>query len=78
MLKVQKLTKMLDHYNEFDNCCLECASFILDSGDIQVSYKEHIKNHNDPRNHIFYCANLVLGKMDVLQKDIMDYEKWTS
>jgi len=69
---------MLDIYTEFDDCCFECASFILDSEEVQTSYVEHIKNHNDPRDHIFYYASVVLGKTDAVSNDIMEYDKWTS
>ena len=69
---------MLDIYTEFDAACMECASFIFDSEEIQTSYIEHIKSHKDPRDHVFYYASVVLGKTDTISNDIMEYDKWTS
>lgn len=69
---------MLDIYTEFDDYCLECASFILDSEEVQTSYIEHIKSHNDPRDHIFYQASVVLGKTNTISNDIIEYDKWTN
>jgi hypothetical protein len=69
---------MINIFTEFDAACMECANFIFDSEEIQTSYIEHIKSHNDPRDHIFYYASVVLGKTDTISNDIMEYDKWTS
>ena len=64
---------MLNVYNEFDNSCMECARYILDSQSEQESYMEFIQDGNDPRDHILYHASIVLGKADEFQDDINEY-----
>lgn len=69
---------MINTFTEFDAACMECAGFIFDSEEIQTSYLEHIKSNNDPKDHIFYYASVVLGKKDTISNGIMEYDKWIS
>ena len=60
---------------DFNDAAIECARYIFDSDDMQVGYQEHIQNGEDPRNHILYCAAVVLGMADDFQIDIDEYLK---
>lgn len=54
----------------------ECANYIFDSECEQISYQEYIQDGNDPRDHILYCAAVVLGKeMEEFQNDVNEYLK---
>lgn len=59
----------------YKEAAIECARCIFDSEDMQVSYQEYIQNDNDPRDHILYCAAVVLGMADDFQIDIDEYLK---
>lgn len=63
-------------YSEFDNAAMECARYIFDSDSEQISYQEYINDGNDPRDHILYCAAVVLGEeLEEFQNDIKEYLK---
>jgi hypothetical protein len=63
-------------YTEFDNAAMECARYIFDSDSEQISYQEYINDGNDPRDHILYCAAVVLGEeLEEFQNDIKEYLK---
>jgi len=51
----------------------ECARYIFDSQCEQDSYQEYIIDGNDPRDHIMYCAAVVLGETEDFQVDIDEY-----
>jgi hypothetical protein len=53
----------------------ECARYIVDSDSEQISYQEYIQDGNDPRDHILYCAAVVLGEEKEFQTDIDEYLK---
>lgn len=53
----------------------ECARYIFDSDCEQVSYQEYIQDGNDPRDHILYCAAVILGEAKEFQTDIDEYLK---
>ena len=57
------------------DAAMECARYIFDSDTEQVSYQEFIQDDNDPREHILYCAAVVLGETEDFQIDIQEYEK---
>lgn len=54
---------------------LECARYILDSQWEQDGYRSFVEEGNDPRDHIFYCAAVVLDIVDQLQDDIDEFLK---
>lgn len=58
--------------NIFD-ASVECAIYIMDSDCEQVSYRKYVQDGNDPRDHIFYLAAIVLDKTDDFQSDINTY-----
>jgi hypothetical protein len=58
--------------NIFD-ASIECARYIFDGDCEQVSYQEHVQEGNDPRDHIFYLAAIVLDETDDFQSDINTY-----
>jgi hypothetical protein len=59
--------------NIFD-ASIECARYIFDGDCEQVSYQEHVQEGNDPRDHIFYLAAIVLGEeLEEFQNDIQEY-----
>jgi hypothetical protein len=59
--------------NEYNTAAMECARYIFDSDCEQVSYQNYIEEGNDPRDHILYCAAVVLGETEDFQTDIDEY-----
>jgi len=57
---------------------MECARYIFDSDCEQISYQEYIQDGNDPRDHILYCAAVVLGETEDFQIDIDEFLKETN
>lgn len=57
----------------YKSAAMECARYIFDSDDEQISYQEYIQDGNDPRDHILYYAALVLGEIEDFQIDIDEY-----
>jgi hypothetical protein len=65
---------IVDYFNSFDNACIDCANWIIESDFVQQSYLEHVRNNTDhPSVHLFYKAHLVLGKEKLLKKDVENY-----
>lgn len=60
---------------EYKIAAMECARYIFDSDCEQTSYEEYIQDGNDPREHILYCAAVVLDKTEEFQTDIDEYMK---
>ena len=60
---------------DYDTASMECARYIFDSDAEQISYQEYIQDGNDPREHILYCAAVVLGETEDFQIDINEYER---
>ena len=60
---------------DYQSAAMECARYIFDSDCEQISYQEYIKDGNDPREHILYCAAVVLGETEDFQIDINEYER---
>lgn len=58
---------------DYSTAAMECARYIFDSDSEQISYQEYIQDGNDPREHILYCAALVLGETEDFQIDIDEY-----
>lgn len=61
--------------DEYKVAAEECARYIFDSDAEQISYQEYIQDGNDPREHILYCAAVVLGETEDFQIDINEYER---
>jgi hypothetical protein len=60
----------------FRSAAEECANYIFDSDSEQISYQEYIEEGNDPRDHILYCAAVVLGKeQEEFNNDIKEFIK---
>lgn len=57
----------------YTDAAMECARYIFDSQCEQDSYQEYIVDGNDPREHILYCAAVVLGETEDFQIDIDEY-----
>ena len=57
----------------YTDAAMECARYIFDSQCEQDSYQEYIIDGNDPREHILYCAAVVLGETEDFQTDIDEY-----
>lgn len=57
----------------YTDAAMECARYIFDSENEQLSYEEYIVDGNDPREHILYCAAVVLGETEDFQIDIDEY-----
>ena len=57
----------------YTDAAMECARYIFDSQCEQDSYQEYIIDGNDPRDHIMYCADVVLGETEDFQVDIDEY-----
>lgn len=57
------------------DAAMECARYIFDGDSEQTSYQEFIQDGNDPREHILYCAAVVLGETTDFQIDIHEYLK---
>jgi hypothetical protein len=58
-----------------DEASYECARYILDSELEQIDYRDFVEEGNDPRDHIFYSAAVILEIVDQLQDDIDKYLK---
>lgn len=58
---------------DYETAAMECARYIFDSDCEQISYQEFIQDGNDPREHILYCAAVVLGETEDFQTDIEEY-----
>lgn len=58
---------------DYQTAAMECARYIFDSDCEQISYQEFIQDGNDPREHILYCAAVVLGQTEDFQIDINEY-----
>ena len=56
-----------------EDAAFECARYILDSQWEQDGYRDFVEEGNDPREHIFYYAAVILGIVDQLQDDIDEY-----
>ncbi len=54
---------------------IECARYIFDSETEQEGYQEYIEDGNDPREHILYCAAIILGETEDFQVDIDEFLK---
>lgn len=59
----------------YTDAAMECARYVFDSQCEQESYQEYIVDGNDPREHILYCAAVVLGETEDFQIDIDEYLK---
>jgi hypothetical protein len=60
----------------FRTAAEECARYIFDSDGEQISYQEYIQDGNDPRDHILYCAAVVLQEeLEEFNNDIREYLK---
>jgi hypothetical protein len=57
----------------YTHAAMECARYIFDSDCEQISYQEYIVDGNDPREHILYCAAVVLGETEDFEPDIDEY-----
>lgn len=55
------------------DAAFECARYILDSQWEQDSYRSFVEEGNDPRDHIFYHAAVVLDIVNQLQDDIDEF-----
>jgi hypothetical protein len=55
------------------DAAMECARYIFDSDCEQVSYQEYVRDGNDPRQHILYCAAMILGETEDFEPDIDEY-----
>ncbi len=63
---------------DYETASMECARYIFDSDAEQISYQEYIQDDNDPREHILYCAAVVLGETEDFQQDILNYQTYLS
>jgi len=57
----------------YTDAAMECARYIFDSDCEQVSYQEFVRDGNDPRDHILYCAAVILGETEDFENDIDEY-----
>ncbi len=57
----------------YTDAAMECARYIFDSESEQIGYQDFIQEGNDPRDHILYCAAVVLGETEDFQIDIDEY-----
>jgi len=55
------------------DAAMECARYIFDSDSEQISYQEFVQDGNDPRQHILYCAAMILGETEDFEPDIDEY-----
>jgi hypothetical protein len=60
---------------DYETAAMECARYIFDSDCEQTSYQNYIEEGNDPRDHILYCAAVVLDETEDFQIDINEYIK---
>ena len=58
----------------YTDASMECARYIFDSENEQISYQEYIQDGNDPKDHILYHAGVVLGLVSEFESDIAEYE----
>lgn len=58
---------------DVSSASMECARYIFDSDCEQISYQEYIQDGHDPREHILYCAAVVLGETEDFETDIKEY-----
>jgi hypothetical protein len=59
----------------YTDAAMECARYIFDSDSEQISYQEFVQDGNDPRQHILYCAAMILGETEDFEPDIDEYLK---
>jgi hypothetical protein len=52
----------------------EVAKYILDGDAERDNYEEFIEEGNDPREHVYYKASVVIGNDDEFADDIDKYE----
>lgn len=64
----QRMKMMNDH-------AIIIAQYILDSDCERDSYQEYIEEGNDPREHVYYSASVVMGCASEFDQDIEDYLK---
>jgi hypothetical protein len=57
----------------YTDAAMECARYIFDSDSEQISYQEFVQDGNDPRQHILYCAAMILGETEDFEPDIDEY-----
>ena len=57
----------------YTDAAMECARYIFDSDCEQLSYQEFVQDGNDPREHILYCAAMILGETEDFEPDIDEY-----
>ena len=57
----------------YTDAAMECARYIFDSDSEQISYQEFVQDGNDPREHILYCAAMILGETEDFEPDIDEY-----
>lgn len=62
---------MTDEQIEFAK---EVARYILDGDAERENYEESIEEGNDPRDHVYYKASVVIGSDDEFADDIEKYE----
>jgi hypothetical protein len=64
--------------HDYHTAAEECAAYVFESESEQMSYEEYIQSGNDPRDHVIYCAAVVLGKEQQFQTDIEEYDQTTN
>lgn len=64
--------------NKFEQASKECASYIFESENEQLSYQEYIQDGNDPRDHILYSAALILNQIEGfdLENFVIDIQEY--
>lgn len=50
------------------------AQYIFDSDCERDSYQEYIEDGNDPRDHVYYRAAMILGHEDDFADDVENYK----
>lgn len=50
------------------------AQYVFDSECERDSYEEYIENGNDPRDHIYYMAGMILGHEHDFADDVENYK----
>jgi hypothetical protein len=48
---------------------VECANYIFDSDNEEISFQEWIEEGNEPESHIYYQAAIILDVVDDLMLD---------
>ena len=56
---------------------VECAQYIFDSDCEEISFQEWMAAGNEPENHIYYQAAIILDIVDDLMLDYPNYEDQT-